>query len=48
VPELFVLRMRSQREKEIEILVLRHQLHVIERQVARPQLCPADRALLPH
>ncbi len=24
--ELFVLRMRSEREKEIEILVLRHQL----------------------
>jgi putative transposase len=41
-----VLRMRSEREKEIEILVLRHQLHVLERQVARPQLQPADRALL--
>jgi hypothetical protein len=34
--ELLVLRMRSEREKEIEILVLRHQLHVLERQVARP------------
>ena len=28
--ELFVLRMRSEREKEIEILVLRHQLHVLD------------------
>jgi putative transposase len=44
--ELFVLRMRSEREKEIEILVLRHQLQVPERQVARRQLRPADRALL--
>jgi putative transposase len=44
--ELFVLRMRSEREKEIEILVLRHQLHVLERQVSRPQLRPSDRALL--
>jgi transposase len=44
--ELLVLRMRSGRAKEIEILVLRHQLHVLERQVDRPQLRPADRALL--
>jgi putative transposase len=44
--ELLVLRMRSERVKEIEILVLRHQLRLLERQVARPQLCPADRALL--
>jgi len=44
--ELLVLRMRSEREKEIEILVLRHQLRLLERQVARPQLRPADRALL--
>src|SRR5687767_3638624 len=44
--ELLVLRMRSEREKEIEILVLRHQLHVLERQIVRPQLRPADRALL--
>jgi putative transposase len=44
--ELLVLRRRSEREKEIEILLLRHQLRVLERQVARPQLTPADRALL--
>jgi putative transposase len=44
--ELVVLRFRSEREKEIEILLLRHQLAVLERQLARPQLNPADRALL--
>jgi putative transposase len=44
--ELLVLRVRSQRAKEIEILVLRHQLQVLERQVARPQLGTVDRALL--
>ena len=33
--ELVVLRFRSEREKEIEILLLRHQLRVLERQVAR-------------
>jgi putative transposase len=44
--ELVVLRRRSEREKEVEILLLRHQLRVLERQVARPQLAPADRALL--
>src|SRR6266542_5663345 len=44
--ELVALRRRSEREKEIEILLLRHQLRVLERQVARPQLTQADRALL--
>src|SRR5436190_8791452 len=44
--ELVVLRFRSDRAKEIEILLLRHQLRVLERQVARPALTPADRALL--
>jgi putative transposase len=44
--ELVVLRLRSEREKEIEILLLRHQIRVLERQIARPQLTEADRALL--
>jgi putative transposase len=44
--ELLVLWRRSEREKEIEILLLRHQLRVPERQVARPQLTQANRALL--
>jgi putative transposase len=44
--EPLVLGMRSERAKEIEILVLRHQLQVLERQVVRPQLLPSDRALL--
>jgi putative transposase len=33
--ELVVLRFRSEREKEIEILLLRHQLLVLERQLGR-------------
>ena len=41
-----MLRSRSEREKEIEILLLRHQLQLLERGVARPELSPADRALL--
>jgi hypothetical protein len=44
--ELVVLRRRSEREKEIEILVLRQQLCVLRRQVGRPVPTPADRAVL--
>jgi putative transposase len=44
--ELVVLRLRSERSKELEVLVLRHQLHVLQRQVTRPRLRPADRVLL--
>jgi hypothetical protein len=35
--ELVVLGRRSEWEMEIEILLLRHQLRVLERQVARPR-----------
>ena len=41
-----VLRSRSDTSKDIEILVLRHQLAVLRRQTPRPKLEPADRALL--
>jgi hypothetical protein len=37
---------RGDASKDLEILVLRHQLGVLRRQVPRPRLEPADRALL--
>jgi putative transposase len=44
--ELVVLLARSEQKKEVEILLLRHELQVLRRQVARPQLRPADRVVL--
>jgi putative transposase len=38
--------MRSDRAKDVEILVLRHQIAVLRRQVRRLDLEPADRAVL--
>lgn len=40
------LRARSDPTKDLEILVLRHQLAVLRRQVPRPRLEPTDRAPL--
>jgi transposase InsO family protein len=39
-------RFRSRLAKEAEIAVLRHQIEVLRRQVSRPDLEPADRAVL--
>jgi len=44
--ELVVLSLRSEDAKEVEIMVLRHQLLVLKRQVKRPDLKPHDRAIL--
>jgi hypothetical protein len=44
--QLLVLLVRGDAAKDLEILVLRHQLTVLRRQVAHPRLEPADRALL--
>jgi putative transposase len=41
-----VLRTRSDTAKEVEILVLRHQLAVLQRDAPRPQMSWADRALI--
>lgn len=43
---LVLLRFRSDRSKDLELVVLRHELSVLHRQVARPQLCDADRVPL--
>jgi putative transposase len=44
--ELMLLLARRERSKELELLVLRHELSILRRQVRRPQLAPRDRLLL--
>jgi len=44
--QLLALLSRGDAAKDLEILVLRHQLTVLRRQVPRPRLEPADPALL--
>jgi hypothetical protein len=44
--QLVLLRPRSSEFKQLEIVVLRHELALLRRQVARPTLRPADRAFL--
>ena len=46
VIDLFVLRGRTDRSKDVEILVLRHQVAVLKRQNSRPRFEPDDRAVL--
>jgi hypothetical protein len=44
--QVVLLRRRSEEFKELEIVVLRHQLSVLRRQLHRPQLNSGDRAFL--
>jgi putative transposase len=46
VIDLLVLRGRRDRSKDVEILVLRHQLAVLQRQISRPRFEPNDRVIL--
>jgi len=44
--ELVILRFRTERSKDLEIVVLRHELGILRRQVSRPDLTDTDRIFL--
>jgi len=44
--EFAVLLARGERSKELEILVLRHELSLLRRRVKRPALEPHDRVMV--
>jgi putative transposase len=46
VLELVVLRSRSAHVKDIELMVLRHELTILRRQIDRPRFTPIDRIIL--
>jgi putative transposase len=46
VLEFVVLLVRGDRSKELEIVVLRHELSILQRQAPRPRLSPRDRLVL--